>query len=124
VIADLDERPPQFRWRVICGLTGSGKSRLLRALARHESQVLDLEALAAPSRLGAWRPARRAATFAKNVRKPGMGSAAQIRCGAARVVEAESKKIGSVRVPEALIASMWNGECIRLEASVACASPC
>jgi tRNA 2-selenouridine synthase len=34
------------------------------------------------------------------------------------LVEAESKKIGSVRVPEALMAAMWNGECIRLEAAV------
>jgi tRNA 2-selenouridine synthase len=32
-------------------------------------------------------------------------------------VEAESKKIGSVRVPEPLIAAMWQGDCIRLEVS-------
>jgi tRNA 2-selenouridine synthase len=33
-------------------------------------------------------------------------------------VEAESKKIGNVRVPETQIAAMWNGECVRLEAAV------
>jgi len=30
-------------------------------------------------------------------------------------VEAESKKIGRVRVPDALLAAMWAGRCIRLE---------
>src|SRR4051812_26049516 len=31
VIADLETLPSRFRWRVVCGLTGTGKSRLLRA---------------------------------------------------------------------------------------------
>ena len=31
-------------------------------------------------------------------------------------VEAESKKIGNLRVPEAMIAAMWDGQCVRLEA--------
>src|SRR5205085_2373666 len=39
--------PLSFSYRVVCGLTGSGKSRLLRALAREGAQVLDLEHLAA-----------------------------------------------------------------------------
>ena len=33
--------------RVVCGATGSGKSRLLEALAGSGTQVLDLEVLAA-----------------------------------------------------------------------------
>ncbi|MFK9813636.1 tRNA 2-selenouridine(34) synthase MnmH, partial [Escherichia coli] len=33
--------------QVLCGSTGSGKTRLLQALAREGAQVLDLEALAA-----------------------------------------------------------------------------
>ena len=119
VIADLDERPLQFKWRVICGLTGSGKSRLLRALAQCIPQVLDLEALAAHrgsvlgNLPGAPQPSQK--MFESLVW-------AELRkFDAARPVwvEAESKKIGSVRVPESLIASMWIGKCIRLEASVA-----
>ncbi len=118
VIADLHARPPQFRWHVICGLTGSGKSRLLRALAQCGPQVLDLEALAAHRGSvlgdlpGAPQPSQK--MFESLVW-------AELRkFDAARPVwvEAESKKIGSMRVPEALIASMWNGRCIRLEASV------
>src|SRR5262249_60363150 len=33
VLAQLDALPPRFRYRVLCGQTGSGKSRLLEALA-------------------------------------------------------------------------------------------
>ena len=47
VIDDLAVLPAQFSWRVVCGMTGAGKSRLLRALAKAGAQVLDLEALAA-----------------------------------------------------------------------------
>ncbi|HEV7821833.1 MAG TPA: tRNA 2-selenouridine(34) synthase MnmH, partial [Burkholderiales bacterium] len=47
VINDLAITPPHYRWCVVCGLTGSGKSRLLRALSQRGAQVLDLEALAA-----------------------------------------------------------------------------
>ncbi len=119
VIADLHERPPQFRWRVICGLTGSGKSRLLRALALRGAQVLDLEVLAAHRGSvlgdlpGAPQPAQR-------MFESLMWAELRKFDGAQPVwVEAESKKIGSVRVPESLIASMWCGECVRLEASVA-----
>jgi len=43
VVARLAERPAAFRYRVVCGLTGSGKSRLLGALAAEGAQVLDLE---------------------------------------------------------------------------------
>ncbi len=46
VVASLETLPPQFRFVVVCGLTGSGKSRLLRALDDEGAQVLDLERLA------------------------------------------------------------------------------
>src|SRR5687767_5944710 len=43
VAADLDVMPAHFRFHVICGATGSGKSRFLEALAEAGAQVLDLE---------------------------------------------------------------------------------
>jgi tRNA 2-selenouridine synthase len=46
VVAALDTLPGRFRYRVVCGPTGSGKSRLLHALADRGEQVIDLEALA------------------------------------------------------------------------------
>jgi tRNA 2-selenouridine synthase len=45
-VADLDVLPERFTFRVVCGTTGSGKSRLLQQLAAAGAQVLDLEALA------------------------------------------------------------------------------
>ena len=46
VVEDLKSMPGQFQFRVICGPTGSGKSRLLGALNKAGAQVLDLEDLA------------------------------------------------------------------------------
>jgi tRNA 2-selenouridine synthase len=117
VIADLHEQPSRFKWRVICGLTGSGKSRLLRALAQRGTQVLDLEALAAHrgSVLGnlPGEPQPPQKMFESRV----WAALREFDPAQPVLVEAESKKIGSVRVPEALIAAMWNGACIRLEAA-------
>ena len=52
----LDTLPPTLRLIVLTGPTGSGKTRLLDALAQAGAQTLDLEALAAHrgSLLGAW----------------------------------------------------------------------
>ena len=47
VVAQLATLPRPFRYLVLCGETGSGKSRLLEALAAGGAQVLDLERLAA-----------------------------------------------------------------------------
>jgi tRNA 2-selenouridine synthase len=46
VVARLADLPGRFRYNVVCGLTGSGKSRLIAALAGVGAQVLDLEAMA------------------------------------------------------------------------------
>jgi tRNA 2-selenouridine synthase len=47
VVQQLEILPQQFDFQVVHGPTGSGKSRLLAALARAGAQILDLEALAA-----------------------------------------------------------------------------
>jgi len=117
VIDDLAVLPAKFKLRVICGLTGSGKSRLLRALDKAGAQVLDLEALAAHrgSVLGnlpdAPQPAQK--MFESLVWH------ALRNFDAARpvFVESESKKIGNLRTPEALIEAMWSSDCIHLEAA-------
>ena len=46
MLADLPARIEPLSFRVICGPTGSGKTRLLHALAAAGAQVLDLEGLA------------------------------------------------------------------------------
>ena len=115
VIAQLEILPPQFRFEVICGLTGSGKSRLLDALASTGAQVLDLEALAKHrgSLLGdlpdSAQPTQK--TFESEL------AVALARLDPRRLVyvESESKKIGTVQVPDALLAAMRTAECIRVD---------
>jgi tRNA 2-selenouridine synthase len=116
VVADLETMPQAFRFHVICGATGSGKSRLLEALVEAGAQALDLEVLAAHrgSVLGelpdAPQPTQK--SFETSI------WAALSRYDAARpvYVESESKKVGNLRVPDALIEKMRAARCFRLEA--------
>ncbi|HET9404490.1 MAG TPA: tRNA 2-selenouridine(34) synthase MnmH [Burkholderiales bacterium] len=118
VVDQLVELPGRFRWRVICGLTGAGKSRLLRALQEAGGQTLDLEALAAHrgSVLGnlPGEPQPSQKRFESRVWKALTGFDASRPV----YVEAESRKIGALRVPEALIERMWAAECVVLESPV------
>jgi tRNA 2-selenouridine synthase len=119
VMAQLDETPQRFRFRVVCGATGSGKSRLLAALAAQGAQVLDLERLARHrgSLLGELpgEPQPSQKMFDSLV-----WSALKRLVPARPVfVEAESKKIGQLQVPGQLLDRMREGECLRLEVPAA-----
>ena len=114
VLEDIPRLAPLFDWRVICGTTGSGKTRLLQALAAAGAQVLDLEALAnhRSSVLGAIPgvPQPTQKHFDTRVWD------ALRRLDPARpvYVESESKKVGNVAVPAALIDAMRAGRCLNL----------
>jgi len=119
VVADLKTLPSRISWRVVCGMTGSGKSRLLRALSAKGAQVLDLEALAAHrgSVLGNVpdEPQPPQKMFDSLV----WNALNHFDPGRPVFVEAESRKIGRLRVPDALIDAMWASACIVLDAPVA-----
>jgi len=115
VLADLPQLAGRFDLRVICGPTGSGKTRLLQALEQAGAQVLDLEALAShrSSVLGMIpgqpQPTpRRFDTLVWDRLR---------RFDAARsvFVESESRKVGNLAVPDALIERMRASPCLRLE---------
>jgi tRNA 2-selenouridine synthase len=116
VVAELESMPARFQFRVICGATGSGKSRLLVALGEQGGQVLDLEVLAAHrgSVLGDLpddpQPSQKAFETAIWTALSTFDPCKSV------FVESESKKVGDLRVPEALIAHMREGRCLRLEA--------
>jgi len=116
VVADLEAFPARFEFRIVCGATGSGKSRLLEAFARVGEQALDLEALAAHrgSLLGelpgAPQPTQKAFETALWVALSRFDPARPV------YVEAESRKVGELRVPDALIHRMRESACLRLEA--------
>jgi len=115
VVAALEQLPAGYAFRVVCGPTGSGKSRLLQALAAEGAQVLDLETLAnhRGSVLG----------LVPGSRQPSQKAFDSAVWDALRrldttrpvFIESESKKIGDLRVPEALVARMRASPCVWLE---------
>ena len=115
VVAQLETLPARLSFRVICGATGSGKSRLLAALAVQGAQALDLEGLACHrgSVLGdlPGEPQPSQKMFDTRV-----WQALKLFDPARPVfVEAESKKIGQLQVPSVLLERMHEGECLRME---------
>jgi tRNA 2-selenouridine synthase len=119
VVDALATLPERFTFRVIHGVTGSGKSRLLRALGAAGAQVLDLEDLAAHrgSVLGNLpeRPQPSQKMFESLLLQKILSFDAQKEI----FVEGESKKIGQLQVPEALIARMRASECLLLQVDTA-----
>jgi tRNA 2-selenouridine synthase len=114
VVEDIPKLVRPLQLHVVCGTTGSGKTRLLHALKGLGAQVLDLEDLARhrSSVLGAM---------------PGMPQPSQKRFDtlvweALRqfdtsrpvFVESESKKVGNMTVPTALIDKMRSSTCLDL----------
>jgi len=118
VLETLGVLPERFSYRVLAGLTGSGKTRLLRALGEQGAQILDLEDLARHrgSLLGALPGETQPTQKGFDTRL----LQALERLDPARpvFVEAESKKIGQVQLPDALMQMMAESGCIRVEASI------
>ncbi len=118
MIEDSTRLAALFNYCVICGPTGSGKTRLLTSLAAAGAQVLDLEALAEhrSSVLGLipGQPQPSQKQFDTRVWD------ALRKLDPARPVwaESESKKVGNVSVPDALMARLRASRCARLELPV------
>ena len=116
VLAALTTLPPQFEYIVLTGATGSGKTRLLRALEHAGAQALDLEGLAAHrgSLLGAIKgeaqPSQKAfeTALADTLRR--------FNPERPVFVEAESRAIGRVMLPEALLHAMHRSRCVSVQA--------
>jgi tRNA 2-selenouridine synthase len=117
VLASLDALPPAFRFIVLAGPTGSGKTRLLGALAQAGAQTLDLEGLAAHrgSVLGALpdaaQPSQKAFDTALVGALEGMDPARPV------FVEAESRRIGAITLPLSMVEGIGDARCVRIEAS-------
>jgi tRNA 2-selenouridine synthase len=114
VNAALDPLAQTLQFRVVCGTTGSGKSRLLQTLAGQGAQVLDLEQLAAHrgSVLGHLpnEPQPSQKSFESSIWQVMRNFDPQ------RVVfvESESKKVGNLRVPAGLMEAIRASPCIAL----------
>ena len=112
MLLDVQRLVEQLQFKVVCGTTGSGKTRLLQALRAQGAQVLDLEALAQhrSSVLGAI---------------PGQEQPSQKRfdtlvwdalrsfdASQPVFVESESKKVGNVAIHSGLLEAMRASACI------------
>jgi tRNA 2-selenouridine synthase len=115
VVAALEELPRRFRLRIVCGPTGSGKSRLLRHLARCGAQVLDLEDIARHrgSVLGALPQAPQPSQ--KNFETQLWSALRALDPRRPVFAESESRKVGQLRLPDALIEHMRGSECVQLQ---------
>jgi tRNA 2-selenouridine synthase len=116
VVQQLDTLCPTLPLRVLCGPTGSGKTRLLHRLRDAGAQVLDLEALAChkgstlgglpgqaqPSQKG-FESALWVALQALDLNRP-------------VYTEAESRLIGRLRLPATLVERLRDSPCIELHA--------
>lgn len=118
VNTELATLPERFDFiNVLCGPTGSGKSRLLQVLDRQGAQVIDLEDLAAHrgSVLGglpdAHQPSQKAFESALWQQLRHFDPQLPV------FIESESKKVGRLRVPDALMDKMRAAECtdVRLD---------
>jgi tRNA 2-selenouridine synthase len=117
VINGLEESAQQFSFQVICGMTGSGKTKVLQEIGALGAQILDLEGLAV----------HRGSVLGNepNIDQPSQKGFETALWNALRkldsskpvFVESESKKVGGLHVPDALMEKIRNGACIELRSS-------
>jgi tRNA 2-selenouridine synthase len=114
MLLDIPRQVARLNFKVVCGTTGSGKTRLLQALASAGAQVLDLEALAShrSSVLGAipGQPQPSQKRFDTMV----WDALRKFDPAGVVYVESESKKVGNVAIPTALVERMRASPCLDL----------
>jgi tRNA 2-selenouridine synthase len=118
VIDELETLPSRLTFRIGAGATGSAKSRVLEALAALGAQVLHLEALAAHkgSVLGDLpdepQPSQKAFESRLRAALAGFDPARPV------FTEAESRRIGSVYLPDAMLNAIRSAAaCVHIEAT-------
>lgn len=119
ILAQLAGLPQKFRYCVVCGATGSAKSRLLQALAAAGAQALDLEDLARHRGSVLGNLPEQAQPAQKMFDSLVWDALRRFDPDQTVYVEAESKKIGQLQVPDALLARMRASPCVRIEAPLA-----
>jgi tRNA 2-selenouridine synthase len=117
VIDGLEEDAKKYTFKVICGMTGSGKTRVLQEIGALGAQILDLEGLAV----------HRGSVLGNepNIDQPSQKGFETALWNALRnldpakpiFVESESKKVGGLHITDALMEKIRNGACIELRSS-------
>jgi len=119
VIEQLALLPPQFDFRVVTGATGSGKSRLLEALTTRGAQVVHLEQLAAHKGSVLGNLPGQPQPSQKGFESQLLAALSVLDPTRPVFVEAESRKIGRLQLPDALLEAIRRAPGLRIEASLA-----
>lgn len=109
------QQVPQLTFRIISGLTGTGKTCILRSLALREAQILDLEALAnhRGSLLGEqWQTLQ---PSQKHFESQLLQKLQSFDPHKLVWVEAESNKIGRIYLPQPLWQKLTQASCIEIQ---------
>jgi tRNA 2-selenouridine synthase len=115
VVQDMVQQVSRLHFKVVCGPTGSGKTRLLHALSEQGAQVLDLEDLAnhRSSVLGAI-PGQAQPTQ-KRFETLIWDKLRHFEPTSPVFVESESKKVGNLSVPTSLMDAVRASPCLNLQ---------
>ncbi len=117
VISQIDTLTPKLDLRVICGATGSAKTRVLHALAARGAQVLDLEDFASHKGSLLGLAAGCGAAFAEALETLIAAVLETVDLSRPLYVEGESIRIGRLSLPLSLVARMRAAPCIEVAAT-------
>ncbi len=121
-VRDRLQQLPQFTYRLLCGLTGSGKTYILRRMRQRGVQVLDLECLAnhRGSLLGEeWegQPSRQPSQ--KYFESLLLHQLRSFHPDKPVWIESESNKIGQIHLPQSLWQQMKQASCVEIQLPIA-----
>ncbi len=117
VINGLEQAAHAFSFQVICGMTGSGKTRVLQEISALGAQILDLEGLAVHRGSVLGNEPDIAQPSQKGFETALWNALRNLDPSKLVFVESESKKVGGLHIPDALMEKIRNGACIELRSS-------
>jgi tRNA 2-selenouridine synthase len=118
VIEQLAIQPKAFRYTVVAGPTGSAKTRILEAMQQQGEQVLNLEALACHKGSVLGDLPGQAQPSQKGFETLVLDAISRFDPARTVYVESESKRIGQLRVPDAVFQGIQDGNWLRVQASL------
>jgi tRNA 2-selenouridine synthase len=119
VIDAIEATVPTLSLRVLCGPTGSAKTRVLHALAARGEQTFDLEACAAHKGSVLGRVPGRDQPSQKAFETLLADAIGRLDPTRVVYVEAESRKIGRIALPTVLVERLRTAPCVELVAPLA-----
>jgi len=117
VIDGLEQDANTFSFQVICGMTGSGKTRVLQEIGALGAQILDLEGLAVHRGSVLGNEPNNEQPSQKGFETALWNALRKLNPSKPVFVESESKKVGGLHVPDTLMEKIRNGSCIELRSS-------